>query len=104
MFLGRYVAGDKVWVLVCSHKFETGEEMNATFTGWYLKVGDSPASKVAITFNQLDSETGVYYAEIDTAGFDDAVYMVLCEALVDTVNANATYIFEVREVYGRYAP
>ena len=103
MFLGRYVVGEKVWVTVCCHKFETGEEYASTVTGWYIKVGDGFGSKVALTFNLMDSETGIYYAEIDTTGFDEAMYMAVIEAQVDTVNANAIHFFEVREMYSRYA-
>jgi len=104
MFLGRYVQGDKVWITVCLHKFETGVELAGAVTGWYLKVGSAFNTKTALTFNLMDSETGVYYAEIDTTGFDDSAYFALVEATVDTVPANASFIFEVREVYGRYAP
>ena len=50
------------------------------------------------------SETGIYYAEIDTTGFDDSAYIAVVEATVDLVPANIIRFFEVREVYGRYAP
>lgn len=104
MFLGRYVAGDKVWIVVCTHKFETGVELAAAVTGYYLKVGAAFGTAVALTFNVMNEETGIYYAEIDTTGFDDASYMAVVEALVDNVPANLIHFFEVREIYGRYAP
>lgn len=104
MFLGRYVAGDKVWITVCCHKFETGEELASSVTGYYLKVGAAFGTAVALTFNIMNAETGIYYAEIDTTAFDDAAYIAVIEALVDNVPANLIQFFEVREIYGRYAP
>ena len=104
MFIGRYVAGDKVWIVACCHKFETGVELAASVTGYYLKVGAAFGSAVVLTFNLMNEETGVYYAEIDTTGFDDAAYMAVVEALIDNVPANQVQFFEVREIYGRYAP
>lgn len=104
MFLGRYVAGDKVWIVVCSHKFETGVELAAAVTGYYLKVGAAFGTATALVFNLMNAETGIYYAEIDTTGFDDSSYMAVIEALVDNVAANLIQFFEVRTVYGRYAP
>jgi len=104
MFLGRYVEGDKVWIVACCHRFETGVELEAEVTGYYLKVGEAFENKVALTFNLMNEETGIYYAEIDTTGFDDSAYMAVVEAVIDTVAANIVYMFEVREVYGRYAP
>lgn len=104
MFLGRYVATDKVWIVVCTHKFETGVELAASVTGYYLKVGAAFGTAVALNFNIMNAETGIYYAEIDTTGFDDAAYMAVIEALVDNVPANLIQFFEVREIYGRYAP
>ena len=104
MFLGRYTKGDKVWIPACTHKFETGEEYNATVTGYYLKVGAGFGTAVSLTFNVFNSETGVYYAEIDTTGFDEAVYIALVEAIVDTRSANQLVYFSVYEQYGIYAP
>ena len=104
MFLGRYVATDKVWIVVCCHKFETGEELASSVTGYYLAVGAAFGGAVALSFNLMNAETGIYYAEIDTTGFDDGTYMAVIEALVDNVPANIVQFFEVREIYGRYAP
>ena len=104
MFIGRYVAGDTVWIVACCHKFETGTELAAAVTGYYLPVGGAFVDKVALTFNLMNAETGIYYAVIDTTGFDDAAYMAVIEALVDNVPANQVQFFEVREIYGRYAP
>ncbi len=104
MYLGRYVAGDKVWITVCTHKFETGVEFASAVTGYYLKVGAGFGTAVALNFNIMNTETGIYYAEIDTTGFDDAPYIAVIEALVDNVPANLIQFFEVRTVYGRYAP
>lgn len=104
MYLGRYVAGDKVWITVCCHKFETGQELASAVTGYYLKVGAAFGTAVALNFNLMNAETGIYYAEIDTTAFDDAPYMAVIEAVVDGVAANLIQFFEVRTVYGRYAP
>jgi len=104
MFLGRYVAGDKVWITACCHKFETGVELAAAVTGYYLLVGAAFGTAVALNFNLMNAETGIYYAEIDTTAFDDGTYMAVIEALVDNVPANLIQFFEVREIYGRYAP
>lgn len=104
MFLGRYIATDTVWIVACCHKFETGVEFESAVTGYYLKVGAGFETKVALEFNLMDGETGIYYAVIDTTGFDDATYMAVIEALVDNVPANMIQFFEVREIYGRYAP
>lgn len=104
MFLGRYVAGDTVWITVCCHKFETGVELAAAVTGYYLKVGAAFGTAVVLNFNLMNAETGIYYAEIDTTAFDDASYMAVIEAEVDGVLANLIQFFEVREIYGRYAP
>ncbi len=104
MFLGRYVAGDKVWIVACCHKFETGVEFASAVTGYYLKVGAAFGTAVALNFNLMNTETGIYYAEIDTTGFDDSSYMAVIEALIDNVPANMIQFFEVREIYGRYAP
>jgi len=104
MFIGRYVEGDKVWITVCTHKFETGVELEATVTGYYLKVGAAFGTKVNLNFNLMNAEEGIYYAEIDTTGFDDSAYIAIVEAIIDTVPANIIRFFEVREVYGRYAP
>ena len=102
MNLGSYVPGEKVWVVVCCHKFETGQEFASTVTGYYLKVGALFTSKVSLTFNLMDSETGIYYAEIDTIAFTEGVYMAVCEATVDTVLANTVFFFGVRKRYALY--
>ena len=104
MFIGRYVAGDKVWIVACCHKFETGVELASAVTGYYVEVGAAFPTAVALVFNLMNAETGIYYAEIDTTGFDDAAYMAVIEAVVDSVPANQVQFFEVREIYGRYAP
>lgn len=104
MFIGRYVASDTVWITACCHKFETGEELASAVTGYYLKVGAAFGTAVALTFNLMNAETGIYYAIIDTTAFDDAAYMAVIEAVVDSVPANLIQFFEVRTVYGRYAP
>ncbi|GAG94989.1 unnamed protein product [marine sediment metagenome] len=104
MYLGRYVAGDKVWITACCHKFETGQELESAVTGYYLKVGAAFGTAVALNFNLMNAETGIYFAEIDTTAFDDAPYMAVLEAVVDGVAANLIQFFEVRTVYGRYAP
>ncbi|MEE8341918.1 MAG: hypothetical protein V3R52_07460 [Candidatus Neomarinimicrobiota bacterium] len=104
MFLGRYVAGDKVWITACCHKFETGEEFTSAVTGYYLLVGAAFGTAVTLTFALMNSETGIYYEEIDTTGFSDGTYMAVIEATIDGVSANVIQFFEVRTVYGRYAP
>lgn len=104
MFIGRYVAGDTVWITVCTHKFETGVEFASAVTGYYLLVGAGFGTAVALNFNIMNTETGIYYAIIDTTGFDEGSYMAVVEALVDNVPANIIQFFEVRQVYGRYAP
>lgn len=104
MYIGRYEVGEKVWITATCHKFETGQEYNATVTGYYLKVGAGFGTAVALTFNVFNSETGVYYAEIDTTGFDEGNYIALIEADVDGKICNQIQIFGVREQYGIYAP
>lgn len=104
MFIGRYVAGDKVWITVCAHKFETGAELEAEVTGYYLLVGAAFETAVELEFNQMNAETGIYYAEIDTTELDEGAYIAIVEAVIDLVPANIIRFFEVREVYGRYAP
>lgn len=102
MNLGSYVPGEKVWVVVCCHKFETGQEYASTVTGYYLKVGAAFGSAVSLTFNIMNSETGIYYAEIDTTGFDESNYIAVCEANVNGVLANAVHFFNVRKKYALY--
>lgn len=104
MYLGRYEEGEKVWIPVTTHKFETGNEEPATITGYYLKVGDSFVNAVSLTFEIFNSEIGVYYAEIDTTGFDESNYIVLVEAIINGKECNQMHIFSVREQYGIYAP
>ena len=104
MFLGRFVEGDKVWVPICIHKFETGESLAGTVEGYYILIGDSLENTEEIEFSQFNEETGIYYAEIDTTDFDEGAYLVIVKATVDTVECAGAFTFEVREVYGRYAP
>jgi len=104
MYLGNYKVGEKVWIPACTHKFETGQEIVAAVTGYYLKVGAAFGTKVALTFNIFDAQTGVYYAEIDTAAFDESNYVALVEATVDTVIANQLVYFGVRDLVTVYMP
>ena len=104
MYLGNYKVGEKVWIPATTHKFETGQELAATVTGYYLKVGAAFGSAVALTFNIFNEETGVYYAEVDTTGFDESNYIALIEATVDGVVANQIVYFGVRELVTVYMP
>lgn len=104
MFLGNYRVTEKVWIPATTHKFETGEEFAATVTGYYLLVGAAFGTAVALTFNIFNSETGVYYAEIDTTSLAEGNYIALIEATVDTRVANQIVFFGVRSQYGIYAP
>jgi hypothetical protein len=104
MHLGTYRKGEKVWIPATTHKFETGEEYSATVTGYYLLVGAGFGTAVTLTFNIFNTETGCYYAEIDTTGFTEGNYIALVEATVDTRIANQMHFFGVRSQYGIYGP
>ena len=104
MYLGNYKIGEKVWIPATTHKFETGQEFSATVTGYYLLVGAAFGSAVALTFNIFNTETGVYYAEIDTTGFTEGNYIVLVEATIDGVVANQMFYFGVRGLVSVYLP
>lgn len=104
MYLGNYKKGEKVWIPATTHKFETGQELAATVTGYYLKVGAAFGTAVTLTFNNFNSETGVYYAEIDTTSLDESNYIALIEATVDIVIANQLVYFGVRELVTVYLP
>ncbi len=104
MFIGRYVPGEIAWVFVNTHKFESGEEFAATVTGYSLKVGAVIGTKVDLTFSQWQSITGVYKADIDTTAYAEGMYIVYVQAVIDGKTVHTTYYYEVRNVYGRYAP
>jgi hypothetical protein len=93
MDLGHFRAGELVWVPALSHSGSGAEVNPTTCVGKYYKVGTVVSTPLA--FVQFDSETGVYYATIDTSGLSVGVYMVLVEALVGGVNKNATHVFQV---------
>lgn len=96
MFLGRYEQGETVKIIVCAHKFETGEELAGVLTGYYIKDGSAPASKVDLSFSVFNSETGAYEDEVDTSSLSEGVYHVFVEGTIDTVNTNICLKFEVR--------
>ncbi len=103
MFLGISKKGSKIWIPATTHKFETGVENAATVTGYYLKVGAAFGTAVSLTFNLFNSETGVYYAEIDTTGFDEGTYIALVEANVETILANQIHFFTISQFFGSYS-
>ncbi len=96
MYLGKYLKGESVKIIVCSHKFETGEELAGSVTGYYILDGQAPATKVNLSFSIFNSETGAYEDEIDTTDLIEGVYHVFVEGTIDTVNSNICLKFEVR--------
>lgn len=102
--IGRYVPGETGWIFVSTHKFESGEEFDGTVTGYFLKVGDVIGNKVDLTFLPWQAITGVYKADIATAGLDESMYIVYVQAIIDGKTVHTVRYFEVRNVYGRYAP
>jgi hypothetical protein len=103
MNLGTFIAGQTVWVTVCCHRPATGEEWvtasgeeyAGTVTGYYQRMTGAPGAGTALSFSQFNSETGVYYAPIDTTGFTKGSYAVLVEATVDGVAINVMHTFTV---------
>lgn len=102
--IGRYVAGETAYIMIDTHKFETGVEFVASVSGYYIKVGAGLGTKVALTFAVWDGLTGVYKAEIDTTGFAEGMYFAQVTADIDSKIVHTTKFFEIRNVYARYAP
>lgn len=102
MYYGAYKKGQKVWIFANTHKFETGQRYDAAVTGYFLRVGSDPASKVSLTFNKFDGETGIYYAEVDTSNLEPAIYLAITKATIDTIQATQSGYFEVLTNYGYY--
>ena len=103
MQLGNYIPADKVWIPATLHKFETGEEIAGTVAGYYLLVGAGFGTKVNLTFNIFNAETGIYYAEIDTTAFTEGVYIVKVTATIDSKEMNQFHFFTVRQNYAVYS-
>ena len=76
-YCGTVIAGQAIWVTVVCHDPTTGEESAATVTGYYQRMTGTPGAGTALSFSQFNSETGVYYAPIDTTGFTKGTYAVL---------------------------
>lgn len=102
MNYGRVYRGEVITLSVPTHKFETGEKEDSVVTGYYLKMGADFRSKVAITFDLITGEEGLYYKNLDTSGLDEGMYFVVIKATVDTIHAQTTGVFEVLKTIGRY--
>jgi len=102
MNLGIYQKGRKVNISAVTHKFETGNKIDSSVTGWILKVGDDPVNKQSITFNKFNDETGLYVSEIETDNLTYTNYMVVINAVIDTKEVVNTKYFEVIKGYAKY--
>lgn len=96
MFLGEFRKGQKVFVTVATHKFETGDEFNGTIEGYYVSKADILGDRVGISFTIMEDEIGLYYSEISTDLLVGGIYLVVIKATIDTVIAKTLDYFSIR--------
>jgi len=104
-YLGAYSQGRVVWVPAIATHPLTGQEFDPTFCGgYYQRMTGAPGAGTALVFNQFNTETGAWYAVIDTAPLAPGMYQVLVEATVAGVESNAWHVFEVIPAATTYSP